>query len=551
MPGINCNLNEIQRDKIKVLVYRKKIHGKSYYTYQLGKYDDENNLPMFLCPQTNEAINDMEYVKACTIRIVVTGDLAWYAAALGKVNMSSNWCTWCNGSGNEWIDEGHTKGELWTLDKMRDLREKILTNEIEATAQNRKGVVDVELLPSISIQQYIYPILHAEIGLGNYILNSFFTWVDYRIEDISEEEINKKELMIGIIEDLREMEERVSEFDKQELTDLKIERVQMKEVRGFRNADGTWANTLVERKEIDLLVKELNVSIKVLEKEWKEINANLKLKRQVYMTVKAELDKYRAKRGKKGEVRIKLESKLHEYGIRRPTYHGGDLTGVKIKKLLQSIDVIFEDFRNIIIEQEDRLADDEEVHKMTSMYSTLGFLVDGIFSLGRTKCGELNEDMISLTRRMVIAFVRMWRYLRLSMKGPKIHGMEDHLLDQMIEYAGIGEFCEDFVEQAHQYGVKEEIRTRGLERSKAFISHSKWEWNSNRIGVRKAKEEIRRRTSRKRKRGTIESRMSSKLSRDEKRMASLETVERGNYEMILDSRTQQKNENEMNVILTN
>ena len=209
----------------------------------------------------------------------------------------------------------------------------------------------------------------------------------------------------------------------------------------------------------------------------------MKLKKQVYMAAKTDLDKYRANRGKKGEVRINLENKLHEYGIRRPTYHGGDLTGVKIKQLLQSIDIIFEDFRQIIIVEEDRLADDDEVHKMTSMYSTLGFLFDGIFSLGRTKCGELSADVISLTRRMVNAFLRMWRYLRLSMKGPKIHGMEDHLLDQMIEYEGIGKFCEDFVEQAHQYGVKEEIRTRGLDRNKAFMSHSKWEWNGNRIGV--------------------------------------------------------------------
>ena len=83
---------------------------------------------------------------------------------------------------------------------------------------------------------------------------------------------------------------------------------------------------------------------------------------------------------------------MNNFGIRRPTYHGGDLSaGVKIKVLLQSIDVIFEDFKTIIIiAGEGRLADDEEVHKMTSMYSTLGFLVDGIFFLRANKMWRVN-----------------------------------------------------------------------------------------------------------------------------------------------------------------
>ena len=75
---------------------------------------------------------------------------------------------------------------------MRDLREKLLTDEVNVKSQNRKGVVDVELLPTEEIQPYIYPILYAEIGLDNYILNSFFAWVEYRIENVTEEEIDEK-----------------------------------------------------------------------------------------------------------------------------------------------------------------------------------------------------------------------------------------------------------------------------------------------------------------------------------------------------------------------
>jgi hypothetical protein len=48
-----------------------------------------------------------------------------------------------------------------------------------------------------------------------------------------------------------------------------------------------------------------------------------------------------------------------------------------------------------------------------------------------------------------------WRDLRLSMKMPKIHGLEDHLIAMMEQWNGISsDFLEDFTE--HQSGMKEE-----------------------------------------------------------------------------------------------
>ena len=92
----------------------------------------------------------------------------------------------------------------------------------------------------------------------------------------------------------------------------------------------------------------------------------------------------------------------------------------------------------------------------------LGLLLDGVFSLGRTKCGKLTEEIISLQRRMIKATIKLWKYLRFLMMAPKIHGIDDHLLEQMIRWDGIGEYAEDFIKQAHQFGVKEELRTRGM-----------------------------------------------------------------------------------------
>ena len=73
-----------------------------------------------------------------------------------------------------------------------------------------------------------------------------------------------------------------------------------------------------------------------------------------------------------------------------------------------------------------------------------------------------------------------WRNLRLSTKMVKIHGVEDRLLNQIKEYDGIGDFIEDFIEQAHQFGMLDEIRTANMrDRKKSSFNHSRNETISN------------------------------------------------------------------------
>ena len=179
----------------------------------------------------------------------------------------------------------------------------------------------------------------------------------------------------------------------------------------------------------------------------------------------AEIEEFRKERGKKGCVRIEMERMLRKkYRMSRPRYHGGDLTGVKVKALFQNIDKFFEDFKTIMLEVNQRAAADDEVTTMLDMHSDLGFLLDGAFAMTRTKVGKLNDELVNAMRRMIKCCLQLWRFLRLSMNGPKMHGMEDHLLAHMQRWKGIGDFCEDFVEQSHQIGVRDEIRTAGLDR---------------------------------------------------------------------------------------
>ena len=50
----------------------------------------------------------------------------------------------------------------------------------------------------------------------------------------------------------------------------------------------------------------------------------------------------------------------------------------------------------------------------------------------------------------------------MSMQMIKIHGVEDHLFDQIKHFNGIGCFIEDFIKHAHQFGNLDESRTGKL-----------------------------------------------------------------------------------------
>ena len=156
----------------------------------------------------------------------MTGDLAYYATALGKINMSGSWCTWCNLNAKEWSQIDHNKGVLWVRTAMDEVRESIYNGELSNDVNSRRGCVDVPLFDDVEINQFIFPVLHAEIGIGNYLLNLFFEWVDFKIEQVTEEEMKLKNDFEFIVSELEVIEKRMEDWTVHygyELNTLKVE----------------------------------------------------------------------------------------------------------------------------------------------------------------------------------------------------------------------------------------------------------------------------------------------------------------------------------------
>jgi hypothetical protein len=150
---------------------------------------DENGGIVF---QMNNVYQDDEPLTSLPIQVFVTGDLAYFAAILGKVNMAGGWCTWCSLLPKEWTPTDHDKGELWTLATMEEVWTSISLGVTPDMSANCQGCVNVPLWTCVPINSYILPIIHTEIGIGNRLLKSFLDWVDLQIENVPDNEIEAR-----------------------------------------------------------------------------------------------------------------------------------------------------------------------------------------------------------------------------------------------------------------------------------------------------------------------------------------------------------------------
>jgi len=57
------------------------------------------------------------------------------------------------------------------------------------TLANLKGCTQKPLFDAVPISNYIAPVLHLVIGIGNILVDSIFEWVEQRVEQLTEEEV--------------------------------------------------------------------------------------------------------------------------------------------------------------------------------------------------------------------------------------------------------------------------------------------------------------------------------------------------------------------------
>jgi hypothetical protein len=92
--------------------------------------------------------------------------------------------------------------------------------------------------------------------------------------------------------------------------------------------------------------------------------------------------------------------------------------------------------------------------------------------------------------------MKLWRSLGNSV-SPKPHIIEDHLVDQIRRFSGIGDYCEDFIEKSCQDGIIDHSRTKNSmnqeEKAKQYC-HRVHKWLL--LGVRHLVKQVNRNSKR-------------------------------------------------------
>ena len=131
----------------------------------------------------------------------------------------------------------------------------------------------------------------------------------------------------------------------------------------------------------------------------------------------------------------------------------------------------------------------------------------------RTDHKDLTPQHIEKAREYTKKALAVWRILQLSVT-PKCHGSEDHACDQLELLKGLADFCEDWVEQLHQLGLKNNRRTKTIRnRDQKYKLYTHWEQLSGNRNVQRIKKEVNQKRKRKLKNTRGADRAAGLLSR--------------------------------------
>jgi len=163
---------------------------------------------------------------------------------------------------------------------------------------------------------------------------------------------------------------------------------------------------------------------------------------------------------------------LKTYGINRAEYHGGDLTGVHVKKLMENAEKIMTDIRGYLIGSlhPDSNETEDSITETCNNFADLLTLWDAVLSNLHIRFPSVAQ--CAETQVYIEAAIKLSHEMGMS-KTVKGHGSQRHIVNQMRRvYGGLPEFDEQWAERIHQVGKKADMRLRNLDEGRAALSRA-------------------------------------------------------------------------------
>jgi hypothetical protein len=433
------------------------------------------------------------------VKLFATGDLAWFAEALGKPNMSGDHCCLCR-----WRCRKQTTQEAGKANPRKEATPWLTMQQLKshfnmledgtldrANKSEECGVVAPPLIDAIEPPNYITPLLHCVTLFINTPFKYLHRWIWYRVEGVSIHLIHARdELALAAIAKDKHWEEKLEAEEHLQLMYSKLE--------GLDDDDGEY-----------LLQKAV---VQVAEEAVDEADINHETAVAAVWKASAKVNRMEAQKSHgraHQDVWMAVENRLKELKVYSSAYHGGDMEGNQCRELVKQAPTIMGAVKDVLTEYLNGLpaeerstkkrADEAEVVLFTSGFCRLFQYFDVVSHYCYQPYGTLSDGDIAKLQVAVDRLVDL--YLKLLPTCPmKLHMIATHLVPHVKQFRGLKNHHESHIERAHQQGVRDR-RWLGVLGSfaKQTISALKTNATANKPEVQAMAEDTERHRRKKRK----------------------------------------------------
>ena len=454
----------------------------------VAERDEEGVVRVKVVEKTQHVETHNSWVVIPGFTLFICGDLAWYALAMGRDGCSGCRCPYCTLTLKEFQDKDK-EGLPLTLEQLNQLALAYHDPDDDTDTQG----VKYKPMVQVPLMHFIAPLLHINIGMTNKILASLLCFIDKYIEHLPKLEIERRKKLEELEPKLKEITAEVDQIKehKQEFTAKRVAanvlvKQKTKRLREV-NKERKKAETSTERR---LALTDLANSLKAeisqqtpIFEEFKELASyavkEFKEKDEMRLALSKIVTELRKqcsemKKGRKGDkegMESRVEDVMDEEArIKSGAYHGGALNGMSCQRLVQSSKKIMKRLSDICHEMHSQSNDEwgsekiskEELTNKLNLFTTLFEVLDVVLSLLRKP--DPTECEIKELEFMIGVLETLWRQAGISVTV-KAHILFKHIVDQVKQFGGIADKVEDFVEKAHQQGMKMDDLTKRMESS--------------------------------------------------------------------------------------
>lgn len=501
---VNCGLNNMLQDGILCegpgpdgTIQFQGSRGASFVL----RRDDQNDEIV----ESGSATS----IHPVPFKVHMTGDMAWYAVALGKENSATNWCWICQLKKSEWqkrsSDGGPRQGSLWSLQELRETVNLRLRSE-----KSYLGVKRSPLIEKLGPDRYEIPTLHLQLGITNNLIDCILRYAQERhgVEKMfgvptsvfKKNEEMEKDLQVCWQEYHKHVaicfkkREEMAQWDKDYGQLLLETRLAKKALLEFLEFEG---DTLppAERRELEKDRMTLHVDIAKLNADRKVLETAEKDAVLAFKTAERNLHRLQDQDAESHVIRTRIdEEALIPFGAERPPEHGGQFHGGACKIIMGNAREIFEVIMEIFeeVESENGVTHDGkcQTKKFLEYVRDCLILFDGYFSCLYTPMNSMAlendaEEVKEKAKGFLDTAINLWEALSLPIT-PKVHVAWTHSIER-LPYSS-----EQWVERLHQERHKNLSRLRGLRNRKhRYTAQSQFSWRNKMANVSEIQEKVR------------------------------------------------------------